>query len=356
MKKSLIISIGVVAALIVGAVFYSMGVPGKINAALTPGTGLDSPTGVKSCLVNGVVYPCNQPGVLCQGDSTSENTALGTHQCGLEGGAYGTISDQTYFSEASASAFVQGGGTTEQVNAIDGIYAACKNLIASKPTDGGMDPRSQSCGDFKYTCHNNELRCLNWSDSQQQWNLIGSNAKCDAPNGFGGHCGGDPAVEAPGCGSLTGGSGGVTVGQATGGIAEFNPSNPGFGTTTLKLGSSGTEVIALQSYLIAGGFLSAGSATGSFNAATETALKAWQTSTGLKVDGVWGAQGRAAARLLIDANPDPRAHSYVKWGNCSNGVRQCNLYYQNGTIAETGINADLCQPHPAPSCGDTIQR
>ena len=56
---------------------------------------------------------------------------------------------------------------------------------------------------------------------------------------------------------------------------------------TLKRGSKGTEVKALQSALAAKGY-DVGSIDGIFGAKTETALKAFQTSVGVLADGILG--------------------------------------------------------------------
>jgi len=58
-------------------------------------------------------------------------------------------------------------------------------------------------------------------------------------------------------------------------------------TSTLKLGSKGTQVVCLQSSL---GL----TADGSFGPKTLAGVKAWQTNAGLVADGIFGAKSRAA--------------------------------------------------------------
>jgi hypothetical protein len=71
---------------------------------------------------------------------------------------------------------------------------------------------------------------------------------------------------------------------------------------TLSQGDSGNDVLALQQYLIAQGFLTAGSATGFFGPLTQSAVQAWQATYGIVSSGtpastgygVAGSQTRAA--------------------------------------------------------------
>jgi len=57
---------------------------------------------------------------------------------------------------------------------------------------------------------------------------------------------------------------------------------------SLKKGSKGEDVVRLQLKLIELGYLSPGSNDGDFGSATETAVKAFQASNGLKEDGIAG--------------------------------------------------------------------
>jgi hypothetical protein len=71
-------------------------------------------------------------------------------------------------------------------------------------------------------------------------------------------------------------------------------------TKTLKLGSTGTQVTALQKYLISKGFLDASSATGYFGKATRTAVIAWQKSVGISpASGIFGDLSRKLLNSLI---------------------------------------------------------
>ena len=69
---------------------------------------------------------------------------------------------------------------------------------------------------------------------------------------------------------------------------------------TLRLGTSGADVSALQTALEQKGFLTMPPtiATGSFNALTKNALSTYQTSVGLSPDGVFGPLTRT--RLILD--------------------------------------------------------
>jgi Putative peptidoglycan binding domain/Copper resistance protein D len=60
-------------------------------------------------------------------------------------------------------------------------------------------------------------------------------------------------------------------------------------SATLRLGSSGEAVACLQRALVAKGFLQ-GTPSGTFDAVTETGVRAAQTAAGLAVDGVVGPQ------------------------------------------------------------------
>lgn len=69
-----------------------------------------------------------------------------------------------------------------------------------------------------------------------------------------------------------------------------------FGTGTLKVGSTGDGVTELQRWLIGKGFLIAlTSPTGTFDAATDQAVKAFQLSAGIGCDGEVGGGTRTAA-------------------------------------------------------------
>lgn len=67
---------------------------------------------------------------------------------------------------------------------------------------------------------------------------------------------------------------------------------------TMRIGSSGADVSALQSALAARGF-NPGAADGAFGPATASALKAFQSSAGLTADGIAGP-ATAAALGLVD--------------------------------------------------------
>jgi len=71
-------------------------------------------------------------------------------------------------------------------------------------------------------------------------------------------------------------------------------------TEVLKTGSSGDQVTCLEQQLVSGGFLAA-AADGTFDATTDTAVKAYQTAKALEVDGIVGRQ--TAQAMGIWAGP-----------------------------------------------------
>jgi len=79
-----------------------------------------------------------------------------------------------------------------------------------------------------------------------------------------------------------------------------------FGMVTLKAGSQGSSVMALQSFLNAhsGAMLTA---DGKFGPATSIAVKTWQASRGLTADGMFGFNSRTAAQnqLAVVVAPAP---------------------------------------------------
>lgn len=70
------------------------------------------------------------------------------------------------------------------------------------------------------------------------------------------------------------------------------PNTGAFLSQTLRVGSKGTDVIALQNALLKKGFLS-GIVDGSFGPITRAAVMKYQTSVGLKSDGIFGLLTRA---------------------------------------------------------------
>jgi hypothetical protein len=71
-----------------------------------------------------------------------------------------------------------------------------------------------------------------------------------------------------------------------------------FGMVTLKQGSTGASVMALQNFLNAhaGAMLTV---DGNFGSGTKAAVMAWQASKGLSADGLFGAASRAAAQAQL---------------------------------------------------------
>jgi len=82
-------------------------------------------------------------------------------------------------------------------------------------------------------------------------------------------------------------------------------------THTLSRGNSGADVLALQNFLIAQGFLSADSATGFFGAHTEAAVQQFQASKNIVSSGAPGTTGyglvgsRTRAALQQNCAPTP---------------------------------------------------
>lgn len=62
-------------------------------------------------------------------------------------------------------------------------------------------------------------------------------------------------------------------------------------TRSLSLGSSGSDVLALQKYLAAQGLLASGSATGYFDLATQAAVQHWQAAYGVVSSGTPATTG-----------------------------------------------------------------
>lgn len=72
---------------------------------------------------------------------------------------------------------------------------------------------------------------------------------------------------------------------------------------SLKKGSKGPEVVALQARLIELGYMKPGSNDGSYGSGTEAAVKAFQETNKLKADGIAGkdTQGRLYSEEAIEA-------------------------------------------------------
>ena len=74
---------------------------------------------------------------------------------------------------------------------------------------------------------------------------------------------------------------------------------------SLSRGSRGSDVIQLQQFLIAQGYLQSGLATGYFGAMTEASVKSWQSQNGVDAVGIVGPKTRAAiARRCSNPAPD----------------------------------------------------
>lgn len=120
---------------------------------------------------------------------------------------------------------------------------------------------------------------------------------------------------------------------------------------TLSRGSRGSDVISLQQFLIAQGFLSSDSATGFFGSMTEAAVQRWQAqnsivsygdaaSTGY---GVVGARTRSAVAAKCGARlvpPSVTSCPAVTGGSCPEG-------FNGSYISENGCIVLKCTPPPA---------
>lgn len=83
----------------------------------------------------------------------------------------------------------------------------------------------------------------------------------------------------------------------------------------LSLGAQGTDVLSLQQFLLAQNLLGAGAAQGSFDAATENAVRSWQASHGIVSSGTASSTGygvvgpRTRALIALNCNLVPAAAS-----------------------------------------------
>ncbi|HVM90325.1 MAG TPA: peptidoglycan-binding protein [Verrucomicrobiae bacterium] len=85
--------------------------------------------------------------------------------------------------------------------------------------------------------------------------------------------------------------------------------NPIFGSTSyyslgdikqsLKIGSSGADVVRLQTFLKDSGFWPQATSETGFGSTTKAALSAWQTAVGLPANGIFGPQSRALANIAL---------------------------------------------------------
>jgi sortase (surface protein transpeptidase) len=99
-----------------------------------------------------------------------------------------------------------------------------------------------------------------------------------------------------GCFAMVGGAyAQATVSTAHGARVAF--------TQNLTVGSNGSDVSALQNFLIAGGYLALATSTGHFGSLTASALGAWQTSVGVSpATGYFGSISRGKINASATAN------------------------------------------------------
>lgn len=144
MKKQIFLISGITLSIVVGVFFYYVSVPEKTAAVGGVTTADNSFGGTNRCRyvdeAGGVNYSvcCSSQEygpncrTWCQQTTGGDFVTGGT--CfvnGLTGTT--TSSGAVYFNEMGITRFLQDGGTSDQINAINGIYTACQNLIASKP-------------------------------------------------------------------------------------------------------------------------------------------------------------------------------------------------------------------------------
>ena len=132
---------------------------------------------------------------------------------------------------------------------------------------------------------------------------------------------------------------------------------------SLSLGSSGSDVLALQQYLIGQGLLGAGYASGSFDLSTQSAVQKWQVAYGIVSSGSpsstgWGVVGPRTRQLLqLNCNipsasasatqqcplaPQPSIACAGTWSAITNG---------NGCTTLWQCAIPLTQPSPTTSNG-----
>ena len=113
---------------------------------------------------------------------------------------------------------------------------------------------------------------------------------------------------------------------------------------TLKLGSSGSSVTKLQNQLKACGWYD-GSASGQYDSATESAVRAYQATAGLTVDGQAGSQTQSS---LYGSNPKIGMNVTLKQGMSSLAVRQLqSLLRQRGFYSGNVDGSFGAQTHEA---------
>ncbi|GHU72477.1 hypothetical protein AGMMS49992_08520 [Clostridia bacterium] len=111
---------------------------------------------------------------------------------------------------------------------------------------------------------------------------------------------------------------------SSGGAATAPPPSSNTPTTpdtsvTLKLGTTGTSVATLQSYLVAQGYLGSNFTSGTYDAATFMAVRSFQQARGLTVDGVAGSATLAALYSGSSSNNSSGSNSGSSSGSTSTG-------------------------------------
>ena len=106
------------------------------------------------------------------------------------------------------------------------------------------------------------------------------------------------------------------------------------GTRTLKNGSRGTDVKAMQEFLLQLGYaLPKSGADGKFGTETETALKAFQKKAGVKQDGTYGSETHAALMDAVADDDEGKADTEPETPEEVNPVaRQVHIVCTSGSV------------------------
>lgn len=130
--------------------------------------------------------------------------------------------------------------------------------------------------------------------------------------------------------------------SATGGGTTTPPANPAALSSdgTLKQGATGERVKTLQNYLVKLGYMSQADVNtgfGTFGAKTDAALKSFQSSVGLTVDGVVGPNTKGALESIINGVGVNRNANTNVVNNIQNKLVGAKLLTAADAAAEKGV-------------------